>query len=89
MPVEHSPWLLPLAESAYKHREEIGGAWRRLSAVLLGEKRVVAFTGCAGVGKTVLLDYLTQDAYEQSYRPLTSRRKRKKVDCRRLGNKFV
>ena len=76
--VEQGSWLLPVAKQAYERREEIAGAWGKLTDWLLGEKRTIAFTGCAGVGKTVLLDYLTQDAYQQSYHPPDESQKEEK-----------
>jgi GTPase SAR1 family protein len=78
MALEQGSWLLPLAKEAYERREDIAGAWEKLSAWLLGEKKTIAFTGCAGVGKTVLVDYLTQDAYQQSYHPPDQSQKEEK-----------
>jgi hypothetical protein len=69
MPAEHATWLLPVAREAYKNRKEIAGAWERFTNWLFGEKRIIAFTGCAGIGKTVLLDHLTGDAYKRGYHP--------------------
>src|SRR5947209_8007824 len=78
MALEQGSWLLPVAKEAYEHREDITGAWDKFVAWLLGEKRTIAFTGCAGVGKTVLVDYLTQEAYQQSYHPPDESQKEEK-----------
>lgn len=73
MPVEPSSWVLPVAKEAYDHREEILSAWGRLTALLLGKKKSIAFTGMSGIGKTVLYDHLSGKAFKQGYSPpLTS-----------------
>jgi hypothetical protein len=71
-------WLLPAAESAYKHREAIAGAWERLTTWLLGKKHTIAFSGCAGVGKTVLLDHLDGAAFRAGYHPPDESQKQEK-----------
>lgn len=73
MPLEQASWLLPAAKEAYQHRDEILSAWGRISALLFGKKKSIAFTGMAGIGKTVLHDYLSGKAYKPGYAlPLTS-----------------
>lgn len=59
-------WLLPVAKGAYENRKEILSAWERISA-WLAKKKSIAFTGMAGVGKTVLVDHLTGTAYKRGY----------------------
>jgi 50S ribosome-binding GTPase len=73
MVLEHASWLLPAAREGYKSREEIKSAWDKVYASLFGRKKNIAFTGMAGVGKTVLFDHLSGKAYKQQYAPpLTS-----------------
>jgi hypothetical protein len=73
MPVEHTSWMLPAAQQAYKHRKDLLSAWERLTATLFGEKKAIAFTGMPGVGKTVLFDHLIGRAFRRGYAPpLTS-----------------
>jgi hypothetical protein len=62
-------WLLPAAKEAYSHRKEIAGTWQKITDWVFGQKRNVAFTGCAGVGKTVLLDHLSGIAFRLGYKP--------------------
>ena len=62
-------WILPAAETAYKHRDEIMRAWDRVMALVRGKKSCIAFTGTMGVGKSALFDYLTGRAYARGYRP--------------------
>ncbi|HUK91999.1 MAG TPA: hypothetical protein VLZ81_16485, partial [Blastocatellia bacterium] len=69
MPIENVSWMLPAAKELYQRRDEITGAWEKITALLLGKKRSIAFTGMAGVGKTVLFDHLTGKAYKQGYTP--------------------
>ncbi len=59
-------WLLPIAKEAYENRKDILSAWQRISA-WLAKKKSIAFTGMAGVGKTVLFDHLTGTAYKRGY----------------------
>jgi len=61
-------WVLPAAKEAYKERQAITSAWARLINLLLGSRRRICFTGMAGVGKTVLFDYLTGVAYKRNYK---------------------
>jgi hypothetical protein len=60
-------WVLPAAEGAYKHREEIQGAWKKFTEWWSGKH--LAFTGMPGVGKTVLFDHLSGKAYKRDYKP--------------------
>lgn len=69
MVIEHASWLLPAAKEAYKSREEIASVWERIDATLFGRKKNIAFTGMAGVGKTVLFDHLSGKAYMPGYTP--------------------
>ncbi|HEV2860698.1 MAG TPA: GTPase [Pyrinomonadaceae bacterium] len=69
MVLEHSTWVLPAAKEAYKNREEIKSLWSRITTFFLGKKSSIAITGMAGVGKTVLFDYLSSEAYERGYKP--------------------
>lgn len=78
MPAE---WIIPAAGAAgqaVKNRDTILGAWDRIHALVRGRKSVIAITGAQGVGKTVLLQHLSGDAYKPSYAPpKTSRDKEK------------
>jgi hypothetical protein len=69
MALEHSAWVLPAAKAAYKNREEIISLWSRLTTYFLGKKSSLAVTGMAGVGKTVLFDHLSGEAYKHGYKP--------------------
>lgn len=51
----------------WKLREPIGAIWRRITERLLGRRQTVAITGMAGVGKSVLLDYLSEEARATDY----------------------
>lgn len=61
---EHLTWILPAIKEAYKGRDDAKDAWSRV----FGKKRIV-FTGLSGVGKSVLLDFLTGKGFEQGYQP--------------------
>jgi hypothetical protein len=68
MPGEVVSWTVPpLAKSAIKHRKEIFRAWQVIADYLKGKS--IAFTGIAGIGKTVLFDFLCGDAHEAGYKP--------------------
>lgn len=69
MAVEHASWLLPAAKEAYQNRAEIKSAWKRIYAGIFGQKKNIAFTGMAGVGKTVLFHHLSGEAYKRNYSP--------------------
>jgi hypothetical protein len=69
MPAENLAWILPPMKEAYAHRQEILSLWQKIEAMLFGGKRTIAFTGCPGIGKTVLFDFLTGLAYRQGYMP--------------------
>jgi hypothetical protein len=69
MPVEHASWLLPVAKEAYKNREELKSIWDRIYSAVFGQKKKLAFTGMAGVGKTVLFDHISGEAYKKGYIP--------------------
>lgn len=69
MVIEHASWLLPAAKEAYQNREEIKSAWKRIYAAIFGQKKNIAFTGMAGVGKTVLFQHLSGEAYQRNYTP--------------------
>jgi DNA replication protein DnaC len=58
MVLENASWLLPVAREGYKSRQEIKSAWERLYVAIFGGKKNIAFTGMAGVGKTVLFEGL-------------------------------
>lgn len=51
----------------WKLREPIGAMWRRIAERLFGRRQTIAFTGMAGVGKSVLLDYLSEEARTADY----------------------
>jgi DNA replication protein DnaC len=81
-------WLLPVAKEAYENRKDILSAWERISA-WLAKKKGIAFTGMAGVGKTVLFDHLTGTAYKRGYiLPLRSE-SLEKVSCLQRKSAFV
>jgi hypothetical protein len=57
------------ALSAYRHREDVAKIWERVLTALAGKKSSIAITGMPGVGKTVLLDYLSGRARASGYEP--------------------
>jgi hypothetical protein len=68
MPGDVVSWTVPpLAKSAVKHRNEIIKLWEALADYLKGKS--IAFTGVAGIGKTVLFDHLCGDAHKAGYKP--------------------
>ncbi|WP_164929510.1 hypothetical protein [Gloeobacter violaceus] len=60
-------WILPTASELYKRRKDIQTVFKKVSE-LFGRKTIV-FLGMKGVGKTVLLDYVTGKAYDRGYSP--------------------
>ncbi len=62
--LEHLTWILPALKEAYKGRDDATDAWSKI----FGKNRIV-FTGLSGVGKSVLLDFLTGKGFEQGYQP--------------------
>jgi GTPase SAR1 family protein len=60
-------WAIPIAGQAIRNREEIAGLWARLMNTLRGKHSQLAVTGMPGVGKTVLLDHLTGQAFGPDY----------------------
>lgn len=74
MPIDRDTWgltpvIVSAAEMAYEHRGKIAGLWQRIADHFKSQKRSIAFTGRAGVGKTVLFDYLRGTAYARGYMP--------------------
>lgn len=69
MPLEHTSWIVPAIKEGYDHRKDILSAWEKIAATLLGKQSVVVMTGMPGVGKSVLLEYMTGEAYQRG-RPL-------------------
>src|SRR5258706_14585060 len=67
MPIEHTTWALPAIKEAYDHREQLLSLWETLIAHLLGKKSLIAITGMAGIGKSVLLEPLTGEAYRRDH----------------------
>jgi GTPase SAR1 family protein len=65
-------WVLPARQEAYKRREEIQAGWAAIQTWVKGQKKTIVMTGGAGVGKSVLLDHLSGDAYKQGYKPPTT-----------------
>ena len=61
---EHLTWIIPAIKEAYKGRDDAKDAWNKIFG-----KRCIVFTGLSGVGKTVLLDFLTGKGFEQGYQP--------------------
>lgn len=56
-------------EAAVKTGERIAGLWKRVSDYFRRKRTYALFSGMEGVGKTVLLDYLTGQAYQRGYKP--------------------
>lgn len=61
---EHLTWLLPALKESYKSREDFKEIWRKA----FGKQNIV-FTGQAGAGKSVLLDFLKGEGFKQGYKP--------------------
>ena len=85
MPIE---WILPAIE-LYKERHTLASGWDRVIAAIFGAKARVAIVGPGGVGKSVLLDHVTGDAFKAGYtKPAKSRRAelgKAKADGQRLA----
>jgi GTPase SAR1 family protein len=62
-------WILPAAYNLYEHGYVAAGVWRQIRTRLLTRKSRIAVTGLPGVGKTVLVDYLTGRAESRDYTP--------------------
>jgi hypothetical protein len=63
-------------KAAAQHKDEIAPWFQRGWEYLFGKSFSIAFTGMQGVGKTVLLDHLTREAYKPGYQqPLRSQAK--------------
>jgi len=56
-------------ETALKTGERVAALWKRISDYFRRKRTYALFSGMEGVGKTVLLDYLTGRAYERGYEP--------------------
>lgn len=54
--------------TVYKHREQMTTLWSRM-AKWRDPQRAIAVTGMAGVGKTVLVDFLRLEGFRPGYRP--------------------
>lgn len=66
------PWVLPTANAAIaaiKNRDAIAKAWDQIASRAPGKQIRIAVVGEAGVGKSVLVDYLLGDAYSRGYKP--------------------
>jgi len=66
-------WVIPTVEAGakvFEHRNEIRNAWQRFVNKFNKKTRIVVL-GMPGVGKTVLLDYISDRAYYQGYQPPT------------------
>ncbi len=67
MPIEHASWVIPAIEEGYKHKDEILSVWEKITSYLLGKKSLIGITGMPGIGKSVLLEHLTGEAYERGH----------------------
>src|SRR4051794_32000499 len=56
-------------QAAAQNKEQIASLVRRGWEYLLGKRTRLAFTGMQGVGKTVLLEYLSGAAFKPGYQP--------------------
>ena len=61
-------WSGP-ALAAFKHRKEIEELVSYGVGSLFGSRTEIAITGMAGVGKTILLDFLAGDGFKSDYKP--------------------
>jgi hypothetical protein len=66
--VEASKWILPATQELYKHRKDLQPVFKKVLE-MFGKKKIV-FMGDKGVGKTVLLDYITGKV-DLKYKPPT------------------
>ena len=66
-----SPWVIPAAKLALDPNTQnaVKKAWNSVLNALLGRESTIAFTGMSGIGKTVLFDYLTGEAFRPGYQP--------------------
>jgi GTPase SAR1 family protein len=67
MPIEHASWILPAVEQGFKHKDDLASIFDRILAFLLGKKSRIVITGMPGVGKSVLIEYLTGESYKRGY----------------------
>lgn len=58
-----------LVKEAYRNRNLIEGIFKRFVFRLFASKKRIIVTGMEGVGKSVLLDFLSGEAYRPNYRP--------------------
>src|SRR4051812_41131196 len=82
-------WIIPAAAQAYEHREQISGAWRRISQYLLGKKTTIAITGLKAAAKTVLFNHITEKAFNTKYPPPGKPPQKKKGSFGAKGKNMV
>lgn len=58
-----------LVSNAFRHRKVIRGLFKKLVYLLSSSKKRIVVTGMEGVGKSVLLDFLSEEAYRPNYEP--------------------
>ncbi len=61
-------WILPALKEAYKHKDAAFNTWDAMLSALLGPKSKIAFVGHGGIGKSVLLDYVSGKANKKDYK---------------------
>lgn len=67
--IEHSSWVLPVAQELYKNRKQLQSLWKSIETYMFGTKHSIAVTGLGGAGKTVLQDHLSGKAFSAKYTP--------------------
>jgi len=68
-PAEHSSWIIPAVEAGFKHIPELALTWDKIYSYLFGKSSLIVITGLPGVGKSVLFEHLTGEAYERGHEP--------------------
>ena len=82
-------WMLPTAKGAYDNRKHLLNGWEKFIAKILGSKHRIAFVGPGGIGKTVLLDYITGEANKLGYKLPAKSRKSEKGKAKALGSRLA
>jgi len=77
-------WLNPVL-AALEHRQTIWDTVRDIVNRIRSKPRNIAVTGMPGVGKTVLLDYLTGKAFHPNYTPPLRSQKLEQASVPRKG----
>lgn len=87
--IEVTKWALPASKSMYKNRHEIMSGYEKIIAKIFGRKTSVAFVGPGGIGKTVLLDHITGEAFKPDYKVPGQSRREENGNAKAKGNRLA